>query len=84
MIKAYRRLSMDQEKELIGLFRKMDRETKDLFLSHGRIALVAEEAGKKAILEQLSPLCADQSPAPIAGPDTPLFNGTRTVPGPAA
>jgi hypothetical protein len=73
---------MDQEKELIDLFRKMDRETKDLFLSHGRIALVAEEAGKKTVLDRLSSLYADQGRD--IEPDAPLFNGTGAVPGPAA
>jgi hypothetical protein len=60
----YRRLSMEQEKELIDLFRKMDRETKDLFLSHGRIALVAEESAKKTLLNR-SPVYADRNPAPM-------------------
>jgi hypothetical protein len=55
---------MEQEKELINLFRKMDRETKDLFLSHGRIALVAEESVKKALLNR-SPAYADRNPAPM-------------------
>jgi hypothetical protein len=41
---------MEQEKELIDLFRKMDGETRDLFLSHGRIALVTEESVKKSLL----------------------------------
>jgi hypothetical protein len=45
---------MDKEKELIELFRKMDRETKDLFLSHGRIALVAEESARRSILNAIS------------------------------
>jgi hypothetical protein len=56
---------MEQEKELIDLFRKMDPETRDLYLSHGRIALVAEEAGKKAVLGRSRPFYADRSPAPI-------------------
>jgi hypothetical protein len=55
---------MEQEKELVDLFRKMDRETKDLFLSHGRIALVAEESVKKALLNR-SPAYADRNPAPM-------------------
>jgi hypothetical protein len=45
---------MEQEKELIELFRKMDRETKDLYLSHGRIALVAEESTRRSILNMIS------------------------------
>jgi hypothetical protein len=45
---------MDQEKELIELFRKMDRETRDLYLSHGRIALVAEESARKSILNTIN------------------------------
>jgi hypothetical protein len=55
---------VEQEKELIELFRKMDKETRDLYLSHGRIALVAEEAGKRALLNR-SPAYADRNPAPI-------------------
>jgi hypothetical protein len=55
---------MEQEKELIDLFRKMDRETRDLFLSHGRIALVAEESARKAILNR-SPAYTDRNPAPM-------------------
>jgi hypothetical protein len=45
---------MEQEKELIELFRKMDRETKDMYLSHGRIALVAEESARRSILNMIS------------------------------
>jgi len=56
---------MEKEKELLDLFRKMDGETKDLFLSHGRIALVAGESVKKAILNSLSPEYADRRAAPI-------------------
>jgi hypothetical protein len=56
---------MEQEKELIALFRKMDRETRDLFLSHGRIALVAEESVKKTLLKGQPPQYADRNPAPM-------------------
>jgi hypothetical protein len=62
---------MEQEKELINLFRKMDPETRDIYLSHGRIALVAEEAGRKAVLGRLSPLVRE-------------ITGAGLVPGPAA
>jgi hypothetical protein len=71
---------MEQEKELIELFRKMDKETRDLYLSHGRIALVAETAGKKAVLNRLNPLYADRNEAPMGE----AVNGTGAVPGPAA
>jgi len=56
---------MEQEKELLDLFRKMDVETKDLFLSHGRIALVAGESVKKAILDKLTPEYVNCRPVPM-------------------
>ena len=56
---------MEQEKELLDIFREMDRETKDLFLSHGRIALVAGESVKRAILNNLSPEYSDRRSAPV-------------------
>jgi hypothetical protein len=45
-------MEQEQEQELISLFRKMDQGTRDLYLSHGRTALVAEEAGKNAVKRQ--------------------------------
>jgi hypothetical protein len=66
IIKDYhRRPQMEQEKELITLFRKMDRETRDLFLSHGRIAIVAEESVKKSLLKGQPPRYADRNPTPM-------------------
>jgi hypothetical protein len=56
---------MEQENELLDLFRKMDVETKDLFLSHGRIALVAGESVKRSIINSLSPQYADRRAAPV-------------------
>jgi len=56
---------MEKEKELIDLFRKMDGETKDLFLSHGRIALAAGESVKRAILSSIGPEYADRRAAPM-------------------
>jgi hypothetical protein len=57
---------IDQEKELIDLFRKMDRETRDMYLSHGRIAVIAERAGEKAVLDRLNrPEYASREPVPM-------------------
>jgi hypothetical protein len=56
---------MEQEKELLDLFRKMDGETRDLFLSHGRIALVSAESTKRAILNGTGPLYAERGYAPM-------------------
>ena len=38
---------MEQEKELLDLFRRMERETKELFLANARIALIAGETIKR-------------------------------------
>jgi hypothetical protein len=42
-----------QELELLDLFRQMDHVTQNIFLSHGRIAIVAEDCGKKVAFEFL-------------------------------
>jgi hypothetical protein len=44
-----------QELELLNLFRQMNSEIRDIFLSHGRIALVAEESGKRAARIKMEP-----------------------------
>ncbi|GHU66590.1 hypothetical protein FACS189447_07780 [Spirochaetia bacterium] len=54
---------MEQEKELIEIFRQMNRETKDLYLSHGRIAIIAEESAKREILK--GPAYRNRNPAPM-------------------
>lgn len=38
---------MEQEKELLDMFRQMDKETKDLFLTNIRIALITGEVIKR-------------------------------------
>ncbi len=55
---------MEKEKELLDLFRKMDGETKDLFLSHGRVALVSAESARRSILGD-NPQYAERNSAPV-------------------
>ena len=48
----------EREKGLLDLFRSMDAQTRDSYLSYGRIALIAEDAAKRAFLRD-SPGCTD-------------------------
>jgi hypothetical protein len=63
--------TMDKErKELLETFGRLDPVNRADVLAHVRVAYAAQENTKKQY--------------GIMGPDTPLFNGTGAVPGPAA
>jgi hypothetical protein len=54
----------NKEKALLDLFRRMDAQTRDSYLSHGRIALTAEETAKRTLLREFSGCMDPDAPVP--------------------